>query len=241
MKRLPVMAFLASTVLVPTAASAQHYETWDPEADPPAGQAEGSTSASLEEQRAAAPAPEPERSGRDVPPPADRPGEPGSVVAQAGVGGEIGYARAGVLELGGSAGFTASADYTSATLTPSIGWFLFDNVQLSALLGLTYIDAGEQDLTLFSMMVEPSYHLSFSDSTFGFFGLGAGGAHVRGAGFGFSAAPRVGASFLVGRSGLITPALSYLYMTHDTRTAPDGTLLAVSGALSFNVGYTVMW
>src|SRR5690606_35643523 len=81
---------------------------------------------------------------------------PGGIVEQAGVGGEVGYGRAGVLELGGSAGFTAAADFTSANLTPSLGWFLLDNLQISGLLGVAYIEADDQDATMFSLLVEPS-------------------------------------------------------------------------------------
>src|SRR5688572_16696775 len=65
--------------------------------------------------------PLPESASDDDPaPPVATPGTPsGMVVKQAGIGGQVGYGRAGVLELGGSAGFTAASDFTNVNLTPS--------------------------------------------------------------------------------------------------------------------------
>jgi hypothetical protein len=152
------------------------------------------------------------------------------------------YARAGLFELGGSAGFTAAHEFTVANLAPSVGWFVIDNLQLSGRLGVSYIETSSQDATLLSLLFEPSYHLPFKgDTTFGFFGLGVGGAHLHTAGLGLSMAPHVGAKFVVGRSGILTPSISYMYTTHDAGEAADGSMLAVTSAMQANVGYTVMW
>lgn len=185
----------------------------------------------------------PSRSDSDPLPPVARPDIPsGGVVQQAGIGGSVGYGRAGVLELGGSAGFMSASNFNSVSINPSIGWFFADNVQISAILGFSYQSAEGQDATMFSLLLEPSYHLPFSRSMFGFLGFGIGGAHVNDAGFGFAIAPRIGANFLVGRSGILTPSLSYQYTTHDTMDTNDGrSFMAVSTALAANVGYTVMW
>src|SRR5262249_26877266 len=118
-------------------------------------------------------------SSHQTPPPVASPGPPaGQVIEQAGVGGTTGYGRAGVLELGGPAGFTAASDFKQANVTPSIGWFIADNLEVSGLLGLNYISANSQDATMFSAMVEPSYHLPFTRTAFGFLGLGMGGSHL---------------------------------------------------------------
>jgi hypothetical protein len=182
-------------------------------------------------------------------PPVASPGAPaGMIIKQAGIGGPTGYGRAGVLELGGSAGLTASNDFTSVNVTPEVGWFVADNMQLSARLGYTYartkdsagmINSG----SLTSAIIEPSYHLPFNRTTFGFVGVGAGAAYVSGGpGFGQAVAPRIGANFLVGRSGVLTPALSWQYTTHNaTMVGPNATLLEVSQAIMANIGYTVMW
>jgi hypothetical protein len=189
-------------------------------------------------------APLPESKSDDDPaPPVAYPGAPvDKVVEQAGTGGAVGYGRAGVLELGGSAGFTAATDLTQINITPSIGWFIADNLELSARFGLTYIKAEESSATMTSLVVEPSYHLPFNRTMFGFMGLGVGASHVEGPGLGFAMSPRIGANFLVGRSGILTPAIAWEYTTHDAVETADGmALLAVSSAITANVGYTVMW
>jgi hypothetical protein len=192
------------------------------------------------------PLPEP-RSSDDPQPPVAMPGTPtGMVVKQAGVGGPVGYGRAGVLELGGSAGFTATGDFTQINITPSIGWFVADNLQLSGRLGFTYVAADDaagnrQDGSMTSLLVEPSYHFPFNRTTFAFAGIGVGGAYASGPGLGFAMAPRIGGNFLVGRSGILTPALSWQYTTHEAMDTELGTLLVVSSAVMANIGYTVMW
>src|SRR5215207_8123282 len=86
------------------------------------------------------------------------PGLSGDIVEQAGVGGSVGYGRAGVLELGGSAGLTLAQDIRAVNFSPSIGWFLIDNFELSAILDATNLKAGGESATLFSALVEPSFH-----------------------------------------------------------------------------------
>lgn len=171
---------------------------------------------------------------------------PGGLVEQAGVGGKIGYGRAGVLELGGSAGLTAATDLTQVNVAPSVGWFVADNLELTGILDLAYAKAGDSDGMITTLLVEPSYHLPFNRTTFGFLGMGMGASYVDGPGLGFAVAPRVGANVMVGRSGILTPSLSWQYTTHDTMdvdtgNGTSGQLLVVSSALRANIGYTVMW
>jgi hypothetical protein len=189
------------------------------------------------------------QSDKDPAPPVASPDvalPPGGIVEQAGRGGVVGYGRAGVLELGGSAGLVLASDFRNLNVSPSIGWFVADNLQLSAILGVSNIKAGDEDATVFSGLIEPSYHLPFNRTMFGFLGLGVGGAYISGLGGGFAVAPRIGANFLVGRSGILTPSLSYEYTTHSVDDAGDQmgqnmALVAVSSAVRVNVGYTVMW
>ncbi len=179
--------------------------------------------------------PKPEVAGPAVP--------PGGIVKQAGVGGVTGYGRSGVLELGGAAGFRVGTDLTQVNVAPSFGWFVADNLQLSAILDIGYVSTSEEDATTVSALVEPSYHLPFNRSVFGFFGFGMGVAYTDQAdlGAGFALAPRLGMNVLVGRSGILTPFMSWQYTTHDTAATQNTTLVAVSSAFRFNVGYTVMW
>ena len=175
------------------------------------------------------------------------PGVTGNVVEQAGVGGNVGYGRGGVLELGGSAGLTIASNLRDIDFSPSIGWFLVDNFELSGILSVQNVKAGGESSTVWSALAEPSFHLPFNRELFGFVGMGVGAAYIDKLGTGLAVAPRLGINFLVGRSGVLTPSLSYEYTTHNTmsQVGPDGTtdvtLVAISSALRANIGYTVMW
>jgi hypothetical protein len=153
--------------------------------------------------------PAPESDDDPLPPVAATTPPPGGVVEQAGVGGITGYGRPGVLELGGSAGFTAAGSFSQVKVSPTVGYFVSDNLQLSGILGLSHVNTDEDSATLFSLLVEPSYHMPFNRRVFGFMGLGMGGAHANESGFGFAVAPRLGANIMVGRSGVLTPSLSF--------------------------------
>jgi hypothetical protein len=207
-----------------------------------------------EEQKTAPPTAEenlpPPTSDDDPAPPVAAPAAelpPGGIVEQAGVGGTVGYGRAGVLELGGSAGLMIAPDFRSVNVAPSIGWFIADNLELSGILGVTNIKADDSEATVWSALVEPSYHVPFNRTMFAFGGLGIGAAYVDELGTGLAIAPRIGMNFMVGRSGVLTPSLSYQYTTHDIDEVQDTgdmtsrSVVEVSSMLSFNVGYTAMW
>jgi hypothetical protein len=185
------------------------------------------------------------QSDNDVQPEVASPSLPaGGLVRQAGVGGVVGYGRAGVLELGGSAGFTFASDYRNVNVSPTIGWFLADNLELSAILSISNIKTGDNSATLWSGLIEPSYHLPFNRSVFGFVGVGLGASYVSSVGTGFAVAPRVGGNFMIGRSGVLTPSLSYQYTTINSDmpdNSEDVTVVALTSAVQFNLGYTAMW
>jgi hypothetical protein len=185
------------------------------------------------------------QSDNDVQPEVASPGVPsGGIVRQAGVGGLIGYGRAGVLEIGGSAGFTFASDYRSVTVAPSIGWFLADNFEISAILSVSNIKSGDADsATLASALLEPSYHIPLNRTAFGFLGLGLGASHVSGLGTGFATAPRIGANLMVGRSGVLTPSIAYQYTTvgSDMDSTSGNTVVVLTSSVAFNLGFTAMW
>ena len=112
---------------------------------------------------------------------------------------------------------------------------------MSAIVGVSHIRTETESSTLITALAEPSYHLPFAPNVFGFLGLGVGGSYVGGLGGGLAVAPRIGANFLVGRSGVLTPSLSWQYTTHSIDANGSDAMLAVSSALRINVGYTVMW
>ncbi len=226
--RVAVLAAFA----VPTIAFGQVREDSDPEERTTPDASEPQESENL---------PPPTSDEDPTPPPASMTTPDSRLIKQAGIGGQTAYGRQGVLELGGSASFTTGGDFTSLSIRPSIGWFLADNFELSAILNLSYADLGDESATHWGVLAEPSYHLPLSSTMWAFLGLGVGLSHVDGAGSGFAMAPRLGMNFLVGRSGILTPALLLQYSTTDAIETPNGTLVAVTTSFGFNVGYTVMW
>lgn len=205
-----------------------------------------------DEQKTAPPTPEenlpPPTSDNDPAPPVASPGVDmdATVVEQAGIGGNVGYGRKGVLELGGAAGMVLAPGFRNINIAPSVGWFVADNLELSGILGVSNIKAGEGSATVWSALVEPSYHVPFNRTMFGFFGMGIGAAYVSELGAGLAVAPRIGLNFLIGRSGVLTPSLSYEYTSHQVDTVDEDmgkniTLVAVSSAMRINIGYTAMW
>lgn len=190
----------------------------------------------------------PPRSDNDAQPPVAAPTIPQTgVTRQAGTGGTQAYGRAGVLELGGSAGFSAASNFQRYELSPSIGLFLVDNLELSLLGVFSHfnVDAiGENpggSATELKALIEPSFHIPFSQVAFGFAGLGAGVNYISGNTAGFALQPRIGANFLIGRSGVLTPSLNMTWSTVEAIRTPNGALLAVQTSYGFNMGYTVMW
>ena len=183
------------------------------------------------------------RSDNDPTPIPSTPAMPAAgIVSQAGIGGAVAYGRRGVLELGGSAGFTAATDYRQLIVAPSVGWFLTDNFELSAILSVVNAKtAGTDSTTLVTALLEPSYHIPVTNSIFGFLGVGMGVGYVKGPGTGFALAPRAGVNYLVGRSGILTPAVFFQYTTHEATQTANGAVLAVSSAYGIQLGYTVMW
>jgi hypothetical protein len=190
----------------------------------------------------------PPRSDFDPQPPVAAPTVPTTgVTRQAGVGGTQAYGRAGVLELGGSAGFAAASNYSRFEISPSIGLFVVDNLQLSLLTAFNHFRIGEQNgmngtsATELKALIEPSFHLPLSQVAFAFLGVGAGVNYITEGDAGFALQPRIGANFLIGRSGVLTPALNMTYSTVEALRTPAGTLLAIQTSYGMNIGYTVMW
>jgi hypothetical protein len=155
-----------------------------------------------------------------------------------------GYATAGGVQVGVSAGVQIGGEEAAATFKPSVGYFVTDNLQLSAILGY----ARGSSLGIYSALFEPSIHLPISTAVFGFAGVGAGVNHVSSHGTGFLLAPRVGASFLVGRKGVLSPSLVLSTASNDIVSVqvpgqPMGETTRMSLATSYglNLGYSVMW
>lgn len=176
------------------------------------------------------------------------------ILEQAGVGSEHGYARAGVLELGGFGNVTLGETFSSFGCSPVVGWFLFDRFEISLIMSLNFvrqetvrIDANgvtkidDVDNTMLLVLAEPSYHFPLTPVMHAFVGVGAGLSHqTPGAGAGFAVAPRFGLNLLIGRSGIFTPALTAVYQTSSDVQTPQGNS-GVSGTFGMTAGFTVMW
>jgi hypothetical protein len=163
------------------------------------------------------------------------------IARNAGVGGEVAYAQRGVIEIGGSAVLSGAANFTRIGLNPRVGWFFQDNLALSAILGINHISSPDADATFLSLLAEPSAHVEMDDGIFGFLAVGAGVSYARGAGFGLAVAPRLGLRFLVGRSGIVTPALHVQYNTQAGITTPHGSLLRVRTGYGLGVDFSIMY
>jgi hypothetical protein len=189
----------------------------------------------------------PSQSDNDPAPPVPTPAPP---VEQAGIGGVIAYGRAGVVELGGSISLDVASDYFRVSAQPSFGWFGVDMLEISALLGFSYLSITAPNAsgvkvttsqTLFSLLAEPSLHIPFTESVFGFLGVGLGLSYAENAGAGFALQPRLGVNVMVGRSGILTPAIYVAWSTHSAIQTKDGLLLGQTFGYGLNIGYTVMW
>ena len=194
------------------------------------------------------------RSDNDPAPPVAAPVLPsGGTISQAGIGGSTAYGRPGVVELGGTLGLNISGNNRQLTIAPSIGWFFTDNIQISGIIGFNYANtsatvAGQSvssSASSLNVLVEPSYHLPFSRSLFAFLGLGLGLAYNSRDGAGFALAPRLGLNIMIGRSGILSPALQFVYSTTNLNVPSPGesstsSIQAVNTSFGFNVGYTIM-
>jgi len=164
------------------------------------------------------------------------------ITQKAGGGGEHAYASAGVLELGGTASLTAASGLTQFSLSPSVGWFFADNLQLSGIMSWIFSTTDGNSEHLFSFLAEPSYHYPLTKLDFIFLGVGAGLSYQSSSkSGGLALAPRLGYQRLVGRSGLLTAALQTTYSGNDRIRTSNGTLLSVQTATSLGLGFSVLW
>ncbi len=160
---------------------------------------------------------------------------------QAGVGGDIAFAEKGVLELGGAGYVNFNDGGTSVSLRPSVGWFVVNNVELSAIIDFAYANPdGGDSFTTLGALVEPSLHLPFNDRLLWFVGLGAGLAY-NDEDVGFAIRPRVGLDVLVGRSGIFRPSLEATFSTAAIQTQNDRALIGVKSSYGASFGYHVMF
>lgn len=134
-----------------------------------------------------------------------------TVATGVGVGSEIAYASKGVVELGGTLSLNHQSQTTTIRLAPSVGYFIVDNLELTLFpeLLIINIDGETDDETDVSVggSIEPSYHVPFTDRLLGFVGMGLGVRYSDEPGVDVFLRPRIGMDILVGRSGILKPAV----------------------------------
>jgi len=146
------------------------------------------------------------------------------------------YGQKGAVELGGSLGLNWTNDAFALDISPSLGYFMLDRVELSALLRISYEDQEDDDgnresVKSFALIVEPSYHLPVREEVFVLAGLGFGVGHDD-EDFDLEFIPRVGLNVGIDLVGIVTPSLKMPILIDN-----DGT----SVGLGFEVAYSVVW
>jgi hypothetical protein len=146
------------------------------------------------------------------------------------------YGQKGAVELGGSVGLNWTNDAFGLDLSPSVGYFILDRVEVSALLRISYEDQendnGEREsVKSGAFIIEPSYHMPVREEVFVLAGLGFGIGHDD-EDFDLEFIPRVGLNVGIDLVGVVTPSLKMPILIDN-----DGT----SAGLGFEVAYSVVW
>ena len=171
----------------------------------------------------------------------------------AGVGSSVAYAERGVGEFGGSAAFALSNNLISLSADPMIGYYLWDNMELSGIVGVRHLTLEDDSSNRFSLTLEPSLHVPINEGVFWNVGLGNGIAlgddvdddpQVEA---GYLLAPRAGIQLMVGRSGLVNVGARYsaIFSSLDANLSPTVdqgmAVLAFANTFDIQAGYTVMF
>jgi hypothetical protein len=151
------------------------------------------------------------------------------------------FAKAGVSELGASAGLMMSSKFRNVMIAPSFGYFVAEAIELSGIISVSNVKAMDQSSTTYTLLGEASYHVPINRYAFGFLGMGAGAAYESSLGTNLAIAPRLGAKLMIGDSGMITPSLQYMYISHSAMLETATTTVAMTSAVTVNIGYSAFW
>ena len=161
----------------------------------------------------------------------------------------------GVIELGGFVNLSGANNFTSIQASPTAGWFLTDNFQLSGDFGVQLRSPDLRELNgegiprttrpSCKILTEPSYHFPFSSMTSAFVGIGWAGQRPgkrRGLELGFDLRAPSRRQFPGGpiRASSAPPSSSTSRRARALQTN-GGTLLGVNMTYGLQAGYTVMW
>jgi hypothetical protein len=150
--------------------------------------------------------------------------------------GKARFGEKGAVELGGSIGLAWTNDAFTLDVSPTVGYFILDRVEVSALLRITYQDQEDdrgdrESVKRGALLFEPSYHLPVREELFVFAGLGMGVGHDD-EDFDLEIVPRGGLNVGLGLIGLVTPSVRLPILIDN-----DGT----SAGLGLELGYSAVW
>lgn len=152
------------------------------------------------------------------------------------------YAQRNVLELGGVVTFTKANAFTQLGIAPTFGWFVLDYVEISLLPSFEYVKTfNTSGKARHSAILEPSFHISVAGPIFWFFGAGVGGAYEKESGLGLAIAPRTGLNILIGGSGILNVAFSYVFTATKRTAIEDGSDQPHTSTFGGQIGYSVAW
>lgn len=150
--------------------------------------------------------------------------------------------EAGQLELGVALGLWVGDGVHDVAVTPSVGRFVADNLELAATFGVSHSKDEGTTATVWSALVEPSYHVPLNPFAFGVLGMAAGVAYQDALGVQLMVAPRVGLEVALSRHHIVSTALAYSYLTHSAAQGRDNaSLVALTSALRITLAYAVRW
>jgi hypothetical protein len=175
-------------------------------------------------------------------PPRPETSDAASVMLQSGVGSNVAFMRAGVVELGGSLSYANTEDFQSTVFSPSAGYFFMNNFQISLIGNMGYSQVKSEDgHGAGSIIVEPSFHYPLTNTEFVFAGMGVGALFETDEKTGTAVAPRVGYKMLVGRSGLLSFSFQPIIglQASDSQYV-NGTVVEVKRTNNLRVGYSVL-
>ncbi len=150
--------------------------------------------------------------------------------------------EAGMTELGVGAGLWIADGVHDVAVTPSAGRFVADNLELAATFGLSHSKDAAATATIWSALVEPSYHVPLNPFASGVLGMAAGIAYQHTLGANLMIAPRVGLEVAFARHHIVSMSLAYSYLAHSAAQGrDDAALVALSSALRLTLGYAIRW
>ena len=152
------------------------------------------------------------------------------------------YAEKNVFEMGGSLSIVRANAFTQIGAVPTFGWFFIDYVQVSLLPSVEYVKTAKSPgKSRLATLLESSFHVHVGGPVFAFFGAGAGAAYEKETGFGLAIAPRIGLNFLIGGSGVLKLAATYVYTATKRTAIEDGSTDPHTSTFGLQMGFTVAW